>query len=172
VVFDELDRALLRELQTHPKKSNGELANALGVAPNVTSERVQALLNRGVIRCYRTEVDLGAIGRPVQALIAVRIRTSEDHLVDAFREWAACVPETVNVFVTAGGTDFVMHVAVRNTDDLYSLVVDQVTRQAGVMDVRTSLVFEHLHTQVLEPFDDGRTNRHHRSGVSVEAHSI
>jgi DNA-binding Lrp family transcriptional regulator len=148
--------------------SNGELATAVGVAPNIASERVQTLFTRGVIRRYRTEVDLGAIGRPVQALIAVRIRTSEDHLIDAFREWVACVPETVNVFVTTGGTDFVIHVAVRNTDDLYSLVVDQMTRQAGVVDVRTSLVFEHLNTHVLEPFEDGRTNRHHREGTNSQ----
>jgi len=171
MVLDALDRAVLRELQFHSRVSDDELAAAIGANPVATADRVRALVESGVIRGYRAKIDLPAIGRPVQALISVRVRTSDDHLVDAFREWVACAPEAVNVFVTTGSTDFVVHVAVRSTDDLYTFVVDQLSKQAGVVDVRTSVVFEHLAAQVLEPFDIGRTTRHHQDFVPPETQS-
>jgi hypothetical protein len=44
-----------------------EPAASTGVSPSTSLERVRALRQRGVIRGYRAEVDLKAVGRPVQA---------------------------------------------------------------------------------------------------------
>jgi DNA-binding Lrp family transcriptional regulator len=44
-----------------------EPAASTGVSPSTSLERVRALRQRGVIRGYRAEVDLKAVGRPVRA---------------------------------------------------------------------------------------------------------
>src|SRR6201994_5026040 len=72
--LDELDTALLRELQHDARRTNRDLAEAIGVAPSTALDRTRSLRERGVIRGALLDVDLAAIGRPVQALIAVRIR--------------------------------------------------------------------------------------------------
>jgi DNA-binding Lrp family transcriptional regulator len=71
---DELDRAILRQLQSDARRSNRDVAAAVGVSPSTALERTRALRRRGIIRGATLDVDLAAIGRPVQALIAVRIR--------------------------------------------------------------------------------------------------
>jgi len=65
-------------------------------------DRTRGLRERGVIRGARLDLDLATIGRPVQALIAVRIRPPSRRNIEAFRLWAGALPETLEVFVTSG----------------------------------------------------------------------
>lgn len=69
-----------------------------------------------------------------------------------FRNWTAELPEVISVFVVAGGSDFLLHVGVLDTDALYAFVIDRLTERAEVADVNTSVVYEHLRRSVLEPF--------------------
>jgi DNA-binding Lrp family transcriptional regulator len=141
--------ALLGGLQNNARQTNRDLAEAVGVAPSTSLERVRSLRERGVIRGYHAEVDLQALGRSVQALVAVRIRPPSRQNIEAFREWVAQLPETVGVFVVSGGDDFLVHVAVPNTDGLYAFVIDRLTERPEVADVRTSVVYEHRRVRVL-----------------------
>lgn len=77
-------------------------------------------------------------------LIAVRIRPPSREVIEAFRDWVAGFEETVGVFVTSGLEDFIIHVAVRDNQDFYAFVIDELTQRREVADVRTSVVYEHL----------------------------
>jgi DNA-binding Lrp family transcriptional regulator len=149
--LDELDQALLRELQRDARRTNRELAAATGVSPSTSLERVRSLRERGIIRGFLLDVDLAEIGRPVQALIALRVRPPSRRVIEAFREWVALLPETVGVFVVSGGDDFLLHVAVPDTNALYAFVIDRLTERPEVADVNTSVVYEHIRRTVLEP---------------------
>jgi len=107
------------------------------------------LRDRGVITGTRLEVDLAAIGRPVQALVAIRVRPPTRTNVERFRSWAVALPDTLGVFVTSGTEDFLLHLAVPDTDSPYAFVVDRLTTRPEVSDVRTSVVYEHLRSNVL-----------------------
>ncbi|TVT62310.1 Lrp/AsnC family transcriptional regulator [Amycolatopsis rhizosphaerae] len=148
--MDELDQALLRELQRDARRTNRELAAATGVSPSTSLERVRSMRERGVIRGFLLDLDLAEIGRPVQALIAVRIRPPSRPVIEAFREWVTLLPETVGVFVVSGGEDFLVHVAVPDNDSLYAFVIDRLTQRPEVADVRTSVVYEHIRSRVIE----------------------
>jgi hypothetical protein len=50
-----------------------------------------------VIRGYHADGALEALGRDVQALIAVRIRPPSRQNIEAFRDGAATLPELVGV---------------------------------------------------------------------------
>ena len=163
--MDELDTALLRELQHDARRTNRDVAAAVGVSPSTALERVRALRTAGVIRGATLDVDLGALGRPVQALIAVRIRPPSRQVIEAFRDWSSGLPETLGVFAVSGTEDFLIHIAVADTDGLYSFVIDRLTERREVADVRTSVVYEHLRTRVVEPLaPQGRPGDGRRRG--------
>lgn len=147
--LDELDAAIVRELQRDARRTNRDIASAVGVSPSTALERTRALRRRGVIKGALLDVDLSAIGRPVQALIAVRVRPPTRRNIEAFRDWARQLPETVGVFVTAGTEDFLVHVAVPDNNSLYEFVIDKLTARTDIADVRTSVIYEHIktHTQ-------------------------
>jgi DNA-binding Lrp family transcriptional regulator len=149
--LDELDTAILRELQRDARRTNRDIAAAVGVSPTTALDRTRSLRERGVIQGASLKLDLHAIGRPVQALIAVRIRPPSRRNIEAFRNWAGALPDTLGVFVTSGTEDFLLHVAVPDNDALYAFVIDRLTEHAHVADVRTSVVYEHLRNDRIAP---------------------
>jgi DNA-binding Lrp family transcriptional regulator len=100
--LSELEAAILRELQNNARRTNRAIAEAVHVAPSTSLERIRSLRERGVIRGYHAEANLAALGREVQALIAIRIRPPSRENIEAFRDWAHQLPETVGVFVVSG----------------------------------------------------------------------
>ncbi|MCJ1699789.1 Lrp/AsnC family transcriptional regulator [Rathayibacter festucae] len=151
VVLDAIDIAILRLLQSDARMSNRDLATAVGVSPTTSLDRMRRLRTRGVIRGTTLDVDLAAIGRGVQALIAVRIRPPSREVIESFRDWVSGLEQTLGVFVTAGNEDFIIHVAVRDNDDLYAFVIDRLTERREVADVRTSVVYQHIRNGAVPP---------------------
>ncbi|WP_213814206.1 Lrp/AsnC family transcriptional regulator [Glaciihabitans sp. dw_435] len=149
--MDELDQAILRELQSDARMTNRDVAAAVGVSPTTALDRTRSLRARGIIRGTVLDVDLPSIGRPVQALVAVRIRPPSRAVIEAFRDWAASRPQTLGVFVTTGNEDFIIHLAVADNDSLYGFVIDELTQRSEVADVRTSVVYEHIRNPRIEP---------------------
>jgi DNA-binding Lrp family transcriptional regulator len=149
--LDSTDWAILDVLQDDARTSNRDLATAVHVSPSTSSERVRNLKADGVIRGYHADVDYGALGRHVQALTAITLRPPRREIVEAFRNWDSTLPEIVGVFVVSGSADFLLHVAVPDTDALYAFVIDRLTEREEVADVNTSVVYEHIRRTVLEP---------------------
>src|SRR6516225_4682446 len=123
LAMDELDAEITRLLQADARQSNRELARRLGIAPSTCQERVRSLTRRGVFHGYHAEVDLKALNRSVQALIAVQVRPLKRSVIDAFKDSVGQLPEVMTVFVLAGGDDFVLHVAVQDLDHLHAFLL-------------------------------------------------
>lgn len=151
--LDELDTAILRELQYDARRTNRDIAASVGVSPTTSLDRTRSLRERGVICGARLELDLEKVGRPVQALVAVRVRPPTRANIEGFREWAAGLPEVIGVFVTSGSEDFLIHVAVPDNSHLYAFVIDRLTEKPEVADVRTSIVYEHIRSAIALPAD-------------------
>jgi DNA-binding Lrp family transcriptional regulator len=141
--LDRIDAALVRELANDARISNKELAARAGIAASTCLERVRALRARGVIVGYHAEVEPKAVGRPVQAMIAVRIRRHSRELVEGFRDHALGLEETISVANVSGSDDFLVHVAVESTDTLRALLLDRVASRPEVVHTETHLVFDH-----------------------------
>src|SRR5690242_2267358 len=130
--MDELDSALLAALQADGRRSNRELAAQFGVAPSTSLERVRALRRRGVVTGVHAAVDLAAIGRPVQAMVTVRLRPQSRSVMHGFRDFVAALPQTLQVFITTGAEDVLIHVAVPSTEALQDFVLDALTKRKEV----------------------------------------
>jgi DNA-binding Lrp family transcriptional regulator len=147
--MDELDAAIIRLLQADARQSNRELARQLGVAPSTTLDRVRALAARGIIRGYHADIDLTALNRGVQALIAVQVRPLQRSVIDGFKNTVSQLPEVVTVFVLAGGDDFLLHVAVPDLDHLHGFLLDRLSKRSEIVGFRTSVIYQRVHNTVL-----------------------
>lgn len=149
--MDELDSALLAALQADGRRSNRELAAELGVAPSTALERVRALRQRGVLTGVHYAADPAMLGRPVQAMVTVRLRPQSREIVQGFRDFVVRLPETLQVFITTGTEDILVHVAVPSTEALRDFVLDSLTKRREVAGVRTEVVFDHVRNHVVPP---------------------
>ncbi|NMR20736.1 Lrp/AsnC family transcriptional regulator [Cellulomonas fimi] len=144
VALDDVDRRLVRLLEEDARMPNNALAAAVGVAPSTCLARVRALRERGVIRGFHAEIDPAAVGRGLQAMIAVRMQAGARAQLRDFARRVADRPEVMDLYFVAGADDFLIHVAVKDTATLRAFVVDQLSARPEVAVTQTSLIFEHL----------------------------
>jgi DNA-binding Lrp family transcriptional regulator len=148
--MDELDTALLRILQNDARRTNRDMAAELGIAPSTCLERIRTLRERGVISGYHAAVDLKAIDRAMQAIISIKLRPQAMAVATAFQDYVMQLPQTLDMFMVSGASDFLAHVAVRDAQALRDLVLDLAKRQE-IADIRSSVVFEHHHRTTVLP---------------------
>jgi DNA-binding Lrp family transcriptional regulator len=141
--LDRTDLALVSALLRDARMSNARLAEQAGVAPSTALVRLRTLVRSGVIRGFRADVDPTSVGRPVQALIAVRLRAHDRAVIDSFARRLPTLPEVIQTFHVAGADDYVLHVAVRDAERLRDFVLDHLTTHPAVAHTETNLVFTH-----------------------------
>jgi DNA-binding Lrp family transcriptional regulator len=145
--LDEVDRRLLRELVADARIPNNALAERVGIAPSTCLGRVRALRERGVIRGYHADVDPAALGRPIQAMISVRLQSHARGHIPAFMAKIATLPEVLNVFFLGGADDFHVHIAATSTDNLREFVVVNLSGDPDVALTETNLIFDHIRAE-------------------------
>src|SRR5947207_3737187 len=141
--IDRVDMAILESLAVDARISNQRIADRVGIAPSTSLARLRALRDRGVIRGFHAEVDLAALGRPLQALIAVRLTVHAREQIDAFTSAVSELPGVLMVFHLTGLTDYLVWVAAADPQDLRGFVVDHLVTHPAVAHAETSLLHEH-----------------------------
>ena len=150
--ISESETVLLRLLQKNARVTNKELAREAGIAESTCLERVRSLRERGVVSGWRAEVDLAAIGRPIRALVSVRLQPKTTASVHSFQAEMLEAPETLSVWTVTGNDDFMVEAAVSDVEHLRVFVLEHVTSRQDVVDARTALVYEHRRKPVVEPY--------------------
>lgn len=141
--LDPIDDALVRELVQDGRRPNNALAERVGVAASTAFARVRLLMQRGVIRGVHADIDPAQVGRPVQAIIALRLRTHDATHVLGFARRVSRLPAVIQVFHVSGSEDFLVHVAVETTEALRDFALGSLTSDPAVAHAQTHLVFEH-----------------------------
>lgn len=141
--LDPVDRTLVRLLRADARTPNSRLAERAGIAPSTCVARIRSLVERGVITRFTAELDPAALGLTLQALISVNIRVGQRQTIAAFAEEIRALPEVVQLFFLGGSEDFIIHVAVRDSNDVRDFVVSNLSAHPAVASTRTSLVFDH-----------------------------
>lgn len=142
--LDSTDQRLVRLLEVDGRMSNAMLARQAGVAESTCLVRVRSLRERGVIRGIHADIDPQAVGRSVQAMIAVRFGGHRRQHFEAFRDEVPQLPGVLGAYHVAGATDYLVHVAAGSADELRDFVLDHLTNRPGVLHAETSLIFESL----------------------------
>ena len=73
MALDRIDFAILDALQSDARISNKDLAERVGLAPSSCLERVRKLRADQTIRSFSVEIDQGALGIGLQAMITVQL---------------------------------------------------------------------------------------------------
>lgn len=148
---DDIDRELIAALQADGRRTNRSLADEVGLAPSSTLQRVRDLEDEGVITGYHAEIDLRRLGRNVEAMVFVRLRSKTEDVIAEFTEHVWSIPDVISVSLISGAEDMIIHVAVPHTDRLREVILRAVADHEAVIDERTALLFETRRRHVIEP---------------------
>lgn len=152
--MDRTDHAILDVLQNDARISNKELAARVGLAASSCLERVRRLEQSGALRGAHAEVDPGALGIALQALVMVRLRMHKREALESLLARLLERQEVTAVYHVAGAHDYLVHVAVPGPDYLRTFILDHITVQPEVTNVETSLIFGFHRNHVLPWFGE------------------
>lgn len=141
---DDVDRRILAELALDGRVSINELARRANVSRATAYARFDRLRQSGAVRGFTVEVDPGALGYGIAALILVNV---EQHAWRAARDELLHLPGLEYVALTSGGFDFVVLVRVPDIDALRDVVL---VRLQGMPQIRS--------TQTIFVLDEQRRN--------------
>jgi DNA-binding Lrp family transcriptional regulator len=141
--LDDVDLRIVEALAADARVSNAALAEQVGIAASTCLTRVARLRERGVLRGFHAEVDLAALGRPLQAVVAIRLAAHDREQIEEFTDRVNGLPGVLMVFHITGQVDYLVWVAATDTQDLRRFVVDHLTTHPAVAHAETSLVYEH-----------------------------
>ncbi|MFN6964631.1 MAG: Lrp/AsnC family transcriptional regulator [Pyrinomonadaceae bacterium] len=121
--LDDIDRKILKELQTDARTSFAELGRRVGLTTPAVIERVRKLEDAGVIVGYRAEIDTAKVGCPITAFIRMSITGVDySHIIEVAEESS----EVLECHRGTGGDSFIMKVAVSSVEHLQE-VIDRLT---------------------------------------------
>lgn len=141
--LDQVDRELLALLEADGRMPNNALAERVGIAPSTCLSRIRRLREIGAIRGFHADVDPAWIGRSIEAMIAVRIRSESRDQIGRFAESLAGIPAVRDVYFISGSYDFLLHVAAADVDDLRAVITERLSGTHLVAVTETYLIFEH-----------------------------
>lgn len=136
-LVDDIDRALIAELQRDAGQAYAALGKAVGLSAGAAHERVRKLRERGVIRHTTVDVDPVALGRGVLAFVMV---DSSAWMGDAAAAFAA-IPEIQEAHIIAGAASVLVKVRTATTEELQH-VLRRLYAIEGVSGTQATVVLE------------------------------
>ena len=132
--MDEIDHAIIVELQRNSRQSNIELADRIGLTASPCLRRVKQLEASGVIRGYTALLDPAAIGRSYEPLVWVTLSKVTRESLSEFETAIEAVDEVVEAMRMMGQPDYLLRIATKNADSFEALYMDHL---AGLPHVQT-----------------------------------
>ncbi len=162
IAIDDLDRRILLELTESPRIGHLELSRRLGVARGTVTARLEKLQERGVVTGFGPDLDLEALGYPVQAFSTVTVTQGRLHEVIGPLEQ---VPEVLEVNVTTGDADLLVRIAAHSNPHLLEvleriLALEYVDRASSAIVLTTPIGYRTR--QLLERQDEEPRSREGR----------
>lgn len=146
IELDEIDRAILRILQSDGRVTNADLARQVTLSPPAVHARVRRLEEAGVIQRYVALVDREAIGYELLCLISISMERHRRKDIEQVRLAVQEMPEVLECHHLTGEFDYQLKVVVRNRKELEQFVLDRLSTIPGIAHIRTSLVFSEIKT--------------------------
>jgi Lrp/AsnC family transcriptional regulator for asnA, asnC and gidA len=137
--LDEIDKAIIRELQLDGRTAYTNLGPAVGLSQAAVRQRVQRLIDRGVMQVVAVTDPL-TLGFKLQAMIGVEA----DGDLRAVAAKLAQVDNVDYVVVTSGRFDLLIEVVCRDNEELLTLINDGIRAIPGVRSTET---FTYLHLE-------------------------
>ncbi|WP_159501279.1 Lrp/AsnC family transcriptional regulator [Microbacterium sp. 18062] len=140
--IDETDERILWELRRDADLTNAALAARVGLSPSAAHARVRALRAAGVLGASHADVDLAALGLPLQAIVGVRLRAQARPAIKTYAAKVAQLPNVLNIYFLGGQTDFLIHVVTTSPEQLRDFVATRLSMDPAVASTETQIVFD------------------------------
>lgn len=135
--LDQIDCALLGELQERGDISNLELARIVGLSPAATLRRVQRLRADGVIETVRAVLSPEQVGLGLEAFVLISLVEHSVRADAAFQRALAKMPNVIRADNVTGLEDVLIQIVAADAKELQRVLL--ALSRVGVQRITTML---------------------------------
>jgi len=138
--LDSKDIQILSLLLNNARLSNKEIAAKLEIAQSSTHDRIKKLIQKGYLKGANALIDQKKLGLTIEVMLAIKLKTQHRSIITDFTEKASQLPGVLQLFHMAGNYDFILHMAVKDSDELRGFILDRLSTLDYIKSTQTTMV--------------------------------
>lgn len=138
--MDTYDLKIINRLMNNSRIKWADLAAEIGLSAPATADRVNRLIEQGVIKKFGVLVDAEKVGSELTAFVAVSLERPENRA--AFLELINQLEEVQECHHIAGEDDYLLKIRSKNTKDLDRVISHEIKGLKGIIRTKTTIVMD------------------------------
>ena len=138
--MDTLDRKILQVLQADSRTSLQDIGQAVGLSASPCWGRIKKMEEAGVIEGHTVRLNAHALGLRDTVMVQVTLDSHSDNTLEKFGETLAAIPEVIEAYLLSGEYDYLLRIAVKDTQDYERLLREQLYKIKGLRHSKSSFV--------------------------------
>jgi len=135
--IDESDLAIIEMLIKNARISLREIAAVVDLSPSSIRNRMERLVNLGVIKRYTLELDHRKLGYEVQVVVMITSKPGES---DSLYRTLSTYNEISKVLRTSGSANFICMAQVKDISKLAKFITNELEKLQGVERIETIFI--------------------------------
>ncbi|MCK5042375.1 MAG: Lrp/AsnC family transcriptional regulator [Sphingomonadales bacterium] len=136
--LDNIDRAILNNLQNDGRLSNVELSKLVGLSESACLRRVKNLEENDIIGKYVMLMNQAAAGKPDNVFVQVTLNSQQQETLLKFEDAVKHVPEVMECYLMSGDQDYMLRVVVKDARDYERIHMTVLTSLPEVSRIKSN----------------------------------
>jgi Lrp/AsnC family transcriptional regulator len=134
-MLDDIDRRILRQMQSDPSLANAELATRCNLTAATCWRRIEKLQASGILKGQRAIIDWQALGYAVEVSLRITLDKTQSRAFDDFIEAAREVPDVIEIQTFLGRVDVRLSVIARDMSHYQRIYRDRILALPHIADI-------------------------------------
>lgn len=136
--LDPLDIKILRFLSIDGRTPFSHIARNLNISDVAVKKRVEKLIQKGIIRSFRVDIDLKKVSYPYTVFFEVK---PDPAMANALFQRVLGFPNVLEAHILVGDYPILVKAVASNIGEVRDMV-DMMGRMEGVLDLKSSVALE------------------------------
>ncbi len=155
-MLSKKDEVILEILKRDCKLSTREIGDRIKIPVTTVHNRIKKMEKDGIIRNYIAVPDNKKIGKAIHAVISITVNYSSNSGNQTFQEDLAKtlyqMPEVDQCYIMTGSRDIILHILVKDIEELNNFVIKKLRGVEGIENTETSIVLSDVSENASKPF--------------------
>jgi Lrp/AsnC family leucine-responsive transcriptional regulator len=149
--LDEIDRKILRLLQTDCRLTMVEIAERVGLSASPCHRRIKIMEDAGLIKGYVALVDQRRLGLPVSVFVSIKLERQREKDLEAFSRAISRWPEVLECYLMTGHRDYLLRVVVEDLQAYEKFLKQKLTLVPGIASIESSFALDQIKYSIAVP---------------------
>lgn len=141
--LDDIDRTILKILQTDGRLTNAEIASRVSLSPPACWKRLKRLEEQ-VIQGYHATLNQQALGLGLFAFINIMLDSHSEKAMHNFEAGVMALPNVVACHNVSGKYDYLLQVVVPDMDAFHQVAMHRIRALGNIKEMYTGFSIKEI----------------------------